>query len=130
MHVVIEKSTGKAVSFGDVLPSLEMCICGHTSTDDVYGHPVGVGDNKRPLGCMVSGCWHNYSTSTLGKQVQRHVEERHDHLAILWSDPDGVADKGFVSDPLPDYFEIIKIDHQPDVNEKWDEVSRSIVPRE
>lgn len=130
MYAVVRRDTGEAVAFGDFVQDTSHCICSHA--EHVAGtETVESADGmsrERPLGCPIEGCWHNYAVPTKGLQVKRHVGGAPDHDQVLWSDPDGLADAPFVSDPLPDVFEAIPIDHAPGDGERWDAKARAVVP--
>lgn len=129
MFVVVRRDTGEAVAFGDFVQDARHCICSHAE------HPQGSEDGvrpdgtpyTRPLGCHVEGCWHNYDVPTKGVEVKRHADGAPDHGVVLWSDPDGLADCAFVSDPLSPELEAIPIDRQLVEGERWDAQKRAIV---
>jgi len=144
---VYHKATGALVSVGTFVQGAEHCICSHSANENP-GHPIGVetvetpqGERVRPLGCTVSGCFHNYEVPTRGQEIRRATRPGLAEVAlqsevggltyevgpVLWQDDDGTADAAFVSDPLADDLAAVPIDWPPPQDWKWDSVTLAIV---
>lgn len=138
MFAVFHRGTGQLVSTGSWIQGPEHCVCGHV--EHVAGAEEIGGESKRrrPLGCPVDGCWHNYSVPTKGIEIRRASRPGLTDEAttaargvptgpVVWADEDGLADAPFVSDPLADDLDYVEFDGPlPDVW-AWDVKSRQIV---
>lgn len=146
LYAVCLKTTGELVSVGDFVQDATHCICSHSSVQ-VPGHPVGTetitnpdGTKRtRPLGCTVAGCWHNYDVDSKGWDIKRTwrpgmatptgfvpgpTSPQPSLGPTVWSDPTGLSDAPFVSDPLAADLIAVPIASLPTPLQQWNPVLR------